>query len=96
MKSAPVLVLSAAFLLNSPDLAGSAEKRPYGPAPYTGPMIDAHNHPKKPNRDKLAAHFADASSVGIERVVVMRTPNDYRKPSRDRLLRRAAPWVAAS
>ena len=36
------------------------------------------------------AHQPSTTTAGVERVVVMRTPNDYRNTSREKLLRRAA------
>ncbi len=57
---------------------------------YTGNIIDAHSHPRKQNREKLARHFAEAAKAGVVRIVVMRTPNDYRKNKRNKLLRQAA------
>jgi predicted TIM-barrel fold metal-dependent hydrolase len=57
---------------------------------YAGEMIDAHSHPRKQDKEKLARHFADAAKAGIVRIIVMRTPNDYRKSKRDELLGRAA------
>ncbi len=87
---ARALVLGMAILFFSPDSASGAEKRPYGAGSYGGPIIDAHNHPRKQSREKLAAHFADVAAAGVEHMVVMRTPNDYRKTKREELLRRAA------
>ncbi len=52
-------------------------------------MIDAHGHPRQVARAKLAAHFKDVSAAGVERVIVMRTPNDFRKEKPEIQLRRA-------
>ena len=70
--------------------AAEEKERPHGPKAYKGAMIDAHNHPRRQTREKLAKHFTDGAKAGIERIIVMRTPNDYRKSKRDALLARAA------
>lgn len=65
-------------------------ERPYGPASYGGKIIDAHSHPRKPNRDKLQRHFKEAADAGVERMIVMHTPNDYRKDKKKvKILRRS-------
>ncbi|MEE8160621.1 MAG: TatD family hydrolase, partial [Acidobacteriota bacterium] len=87
---APIMTLGTALFLFLPGYAADEKERPYGVKAYEGRMIDSHSHPRKQNRKKLARHFADAAKAGIERVIVMRTPNDYMKSNREKLLIRAA------
>ena len=57
---------------------------------YNGPIIDAHSHPRKSRMDALEKHFEKLSTSGVERMIVMTTPNDYRKAKRLKGLNRAA------
>lgn len=57
---------------------------------YNGPIIDAHSHPRKSRMDALEKHFENLSTSGVERMIVMTTPNDYRKAKRLKVLKRAA------
>jgi len=84
-----VVTLGTALFLSHCVAVTEEKKRPFGPAAYDGRIIDAHNHPRRQSWDKLTRHFADATISGIERVIVMRTPNDYRNSKRDALLARA-------
>ena len=74
---APMMTLGMALLLSLPGYAADKNERPYGVKAYEGRMIDSHSHPRKESRKKLARHFADAAKAGIERVIVIQTPNDY-------------------
>jgi len=87
---APVMTLGMALLLFLPGCAAGKNERPYGVKAYEGSMIDSHSHPREETREKLARHFADAAKAGIERVIVMRTPNDYWRSGREKQLKRAA------
>ncbi|TDI65179.1 MAG: hypothetical protein E2O90_08070 [Alphaproteobacteria bacterium] len=84
------LWLGALWVLALSGCAADGNERRHGQRAYAGAMIDAQNHPRTQDREKLARHFADAAKAGIARIIVMRTPNDYRKSKRDALLRRAA------
>ena len=86
---ASLLTLEALLILSPPGDAADHKERAYGAKAYAGKMIDAHNHPRKQNREKLARHFANATRAGIERIIVMRTPNDYLNLKREKLLQRA-------
>ena len=86
----PLLTLDALLLLSLSVDAADQKERAYGAKAYEGRMIDAHNHPRKQNSKKLTWHLEDATKAGIERVIVMRTPNDYLKLRREKLLERAA------
>ncbi len=81
------------LLLFLPGYAADKNERPYGVKSYEGRMIDSHSHPRKESRKKLARHFADAEKAGIERVIVMRTPNDYLNSRREKQLKRAAQFT---
>ncbi len=72
-----MMTLGMALLLFLPGYAADKKERPFGVKAYEGRMIDSHSHPRKESRKKLARHFADAAKAGIERVIVMQTPNDY-------------------
>ena len=87
---APSMTLGMALLLSFPALAADENERPYGARAYEGRIIDAESHPRTQNKEKLASHFADAAKAGVERIIVMRTPNDYRKPKRAKMLVRNA------
>ncbi len=87
---APLMTLGTALLLSFPVFAADENERPYGVRAYEGRMIDVHSHPRTQDKEKLASHFADAAKSGIARIIVMRTPNDYRKSKREKLLGRAA------
>jgi len=85
-----LLVLTPLVSLFLPGCTMGENKRDFGLAAYDGPIIDSHSHPRKQNLKQLTRHFADATIAGIERIIVMRTPNDYRKPmKRNKLLTRA-------
>jgi predicted TIM-barrel fold metal-dependent hydrolase len=84
------LWVGALWVLALAGCATDENERRLGLQSYQGRMIDAHSHPKKQDKEELASHFADAAKAGIARIVVMRTPNDYRKSTREKLLRRAA------
>jgi len=90
---APVITLGMVLLLFLPGYAADKNERPYGLKSYEGKMIDSHSHPRKESRKKLARHFADAEKAGIERVIVMRTPNDYLNSRREKQLKRAGQFT---
>jgi len=54
-------------------------ERPYGAAPYGGPIIDAHTHPKLKRGG--GAYFEQARASGVVHSILMGTPNTYRKRS---------------
>ena len=91
------LLLIAALLAVSPTGSLAGEKRPPGSAAgaYGGPIIDAHNHPKR-HRSLLEEFFAQAKEADVEKVVVMTTPNEYRKKEKgEEFLRRSRSFSRA-
>ncbi len=76
-------------------IAGENE-RPLSATSYTGKIIDAHGHPRRADPAQLTRHFAEVSAAGVERMLVMHTPNDYRKKKRRTMLRRAAAFANVS
>ena len=52
-------------------------ERPYGVAPYQGPIIDAHTHPKLKKGGE--AYFEQARASGVIHSILMGAPNTYRK-----------------
>lgn len=72
------------FCALSPATAGAAEnpldahaERPYGAAPYEGPIFDAQTHPKIKQGGQ--AYIEQARASGVVHSIVMGTPNTYRK-----------------
>ncbi len=88
-----MMTLGMALLLFLPGYAADKKERPFGVKAYEGRMIDSHSHPRKESKKKLARHFADAAKAGIERVIVMQTPNDYLNSRREKQLKRAAQFT---
>ncbi len=84
-----ILGLLLAILPSSPE---ASEKKEPAPGPYRGPIIDAQNHPKRKSAP-LAEFFGQAREANVEKVIVMKTPNDYRKSNR--LLRDSRPYSRA-
>ena len=56
---------------------------------YTGPIVDAHSHPRKRHIHALQRHFGELAHSGVKRMIVMTTPNDYRKKKRLEVLERS-------
>ena len=79
-------IVAVTLMLTTPVCGKEEIERAHRDQAYAGKMIDAHSHPRKIR----AAHFSDAHKANIERVIVMRTPNDYREPKRKDMLSAAA------
>ena len=70
-------------LIQGSALADTPE-RPLSGRKYGGRIIDAHNHPNR--RSRLAGFFAEVDRAKVEKVIVMVTPNWYRKGKSDKIL----------
>lgn len=81
-----LFLISGLFLdIPSQEPAASEKKRAASAAGrYRGPVIDAHNHPKRKDHH-LQAFFEQAREANVEKVVVMTTPNEFRKHGNDML-----------
>lgn len=94
----PVKILTipfVVFLAISPSFSIAGEKRAPSPAAvaYLGPIIDAHNHPHRKS-SRIQEFFEQAEAANVANAVIMTTPNDYRKNSRE-LLRRSRSFSRA-
>jgi predicted TIM-barrel fold metal-dependent hydrolase len=83
-----LIVLGSLFLslMTLGDAAGQQEL-PLGQGKYEGPIIDAHNHPNRASR--VDEFFALVDRAGVEKVIVMSTPNWYRKGKGEEIIEKS-------
>ncbi|HBK78133.1 MAG TPA: hypothetical protein DDZ83_00325 [Nitrospinae bacterium] len=86
-------ILISSFVQPQQVFSGEKRRSNSAASPYRGPIIDAHNHPKR-KKIHLKEFFGEAKAANVEKVIVMTTPNDYRK-GEQRLLRNARNYSRA-